>query len=315
MTDPLRILFAGTPEFAAHILDALLTSPHTIVGVYTQPDRPAGRGKKLTPSRVKQLALQHDLPIYQPLNFRAEPERQELASLRPDIMIVVAYGLILPQAILDIPRLGCLNVHASLLPRWRGAAPIQRAIEAGDTETGVTIMQMDAGLDTGAMLVKRATPISADDTSATLHDRLATLGADALLEALQQAVTGSLQPELQDETQANYARKLNKDEGRLDWQEAADTLARRVQAFNPWPIAFCQLDGTTVRIWNAQSSSGHSDLLPGTIVSADKTGIAVSCGQGTLRITRLQWPGGKPLAVNDMLNARRAAFAPGQRFD
>lgn len=315
MTEPLRILFAGTPDFAAHILDTLLASPYQLVGVYTQPDRPAGRGKKLTPSPVKQLALTHDLPVYQPVNFRAEPDRDQLSALKPDIMIVVAYGLILPQSVLDIPRLGCLNVHASLLPRWRGAAPIQRAIEAGDPETGVTIMQMDAGLDTGAMLVKRTTPISTDDTSATLHDRLARLGADALLDALQQAANDTLRPEPQDDAHACYAHKLLKDEGRLDWQQSADTLARRIQAFNPWPIAFCRIGETTVRIWNARSTAGGDDLVPGTIISADKSAITVACGQGNLQITRLQWPGGKPLAVSDMLNARRDTFAPGHHFD
>jgi methionyl-tRNA formyltransferase len=314
MNQPLRILFAGTPDFAAHILRGLLDSEHAVIGAYTQPDRPAGRGKKLTASPVKNLALQHALPIYQPLNFKADSDRETLVTLAPDLMIVVAYGLILPQAVLDIPRLGCWNVHASLLPRWRGAAPIQRAIEAGDAETGVTIMQMDAGLDTGAMLGTLATPIAPADTSATLHDRLADLGATALMSCLDQLAQGTLHAEPQDNHLASYAHKLSKDEARLDWNQSATSLARRVQAFNPWPVATCWLGDLQLRIWTAHATTQPVDAAPGTILAADKSAIQVACGAGTLHLTRLQWPGGKPLSASDALNARRDQLAPGHQF-
>ncbi|MGG4616385.1 methionyl-tRNA formyltransferase, partial [Pseudomonas aeruginosa] len=241
MSQALRIVFAGTPEFAAEHLKALLDTPHRIVAVYTQPDRPAGRGQKLMPSAVKSLALEHGLPVMQPQSLRNAEAQAELAALRADLMVVVAYGLILPQAVLDIPRLGCINSHASLLPRWRGAAPIQRAMEAGDAESGVTVMQMEAGLDTGPMLLKVSTPISAADTGGSLHDRLAALGPKAVVEAIAGLAAGTLHGEIQDDALATYAHKLNKDEARLDWSRPAVELERQVRAFTPWPVCHTSL--------------------------------------------------------------------------
>jgi methionyl-tRNA formyltransferase len=310
MTQPLRIVFAGTPEFAAEHLAALLTREHQIIAVYTQPDRPAGRGQKLMPSPVKQLALAHGIAVYQPQTLRAPEAQTELAALQADLMLVVAYGLILPQAVLDMPRLGCLNSHASLLPRWRGAAPIQRAIEAGDAETGVTVMQMEAGLDTGPMLLKVSTPISAEDTGGSLHDRLAGLGAQALIEAVDKLVAGRLSGEVQDEALATYAHKLNKDEARLDWTQPAQRLACQVRAFFPWPVCHSTLGAAVLKVLAASPDQGSGH--PGEILSASKDGLLVACGQGALRLTRLQLPGGKPLAFSDLYNSRREQFAPGQ---
>ena len=309
MTEPLRIVFAGTPEFAARHLQALLDAGHPVVGVYTQPDRPAGRGQNLMPSPVKQLASQHNIPLFQPSSLRDPMAQAELAALRPDLLLVVAYGLILPQAVLDIPRLGCINSHASLLPRWRGAAPIQRAIQAGDGESGVTLMQMEAGLDTGPMLCKVSTPICAEDTAGSLHDRLAELGAQAMAAAIGPLVRGELRGEKQDDSLATYAHKLNKDEARIDWQQPATELDRQIRAFNPWPISHAQLDGETVKVLSAvpEQASGPA----GTILSANKDGLTVACGEGALRLTRLQMPGGKALAFADLFNSRRDQFACG----
>ena len=309
MTEPLRIVFAGTPEFAARHLQALLDAGHPVVGVYTQPDRPAGRGQKLMPSPVKQLASQHNIPLFQPSSLRDPMAQAELAALRPDLLLVVAYGLILPQAVLDIPRLGCINSHASLLPRWRGAAPIQRAIQAGDGESGVTLMQMEAGLDTGPMLCKVSTPICAEDTAGSLHDRLAELGAQAMAAAIGPLVRGELRGEKQDDSLATYAHKLNKDEARIDWQQPATELDRQIRAFNPWPISHAQLDGETVKVLSAvpEQASGPA----GTVLSANKDGLTVACGEGALRLTRLQMPGGKALAFADLFNSRRDQFACG----
>lgn len=309
MTEALRIVFAGTPEFAAEHLKALLDSPHQIIAVYSQPDRPAGRGQKLTPSPVKQLALQHDIPVYQPQTLRDPAAQAELAALKPDLMVVVAYGLILPQVVLDIPRLGCINSHASLLPRWRGAAPIQRAVEAGDAESGVTVMQMEAGLDTGPMLLKVSTPINAEDTGGSLHDRLASLGPQAVIQAIAGLATGTLKGEVQDDSQATYAHKLNKDEARLDWSRPAIELERLVRAFNPWPICHSTLAGDAIKVHVAELGEGSG--TPGRILAADKSGLTVACGEGSLRLTRLQLPGGKALAFSDLYNSRREQFAPG----
>jgi len=248
MTEPLRIVFAGTPEFAAEHLKALLDSPYEIVAVYTQPDRPAGRGQKLMPSPVKQLALEHGIVVLQPPTLRNAEAQAELAALKPDLLVVVAYGLILPQVVLDIPRLGCINSHASLLPRWRGAAPIQRAVEAGDSESGVTVMRMEAGLDTGPMLLKSVTPISAEDTGGTLHDRLAELGPPAVLQAIAGLAAGTLDGEIQDDSLATYAHKLNKDEARIDWNRPAVELERLIRAFNPWPISHSTLSGEALKV-------------------------------------------------------------------
>jgi methionyl-tRNA formyltransferase len=309
MSEPLRIVFAGTPEFAAEHLKALLGSSHQIVAVYSQPDRPAGRGQKLTPSPVKLLAMQHEIPVLQPQTLRDPAAQAELAALKPDLMVVVAYGLILPQVVLDIPRLGCINSHASLLPRWRGAAPIQRAVEAGDAESGVTVMQMEAGLDTGPMLLKVSTAISADDTGGSLHDRLATLGPQAVIEAISGLADGTLKGEVQDDSLATYAHKLNKDEARLDWSRPAIELERLVRSFHPWPMCHSTLNGEAIKVHAAALGDGQG--APGLILAADKSGLTVACGSGALRLTRLQLPGGKALNFSDLYNSRREQFAPG----
>ena len=305
----MRIVFAGTPEFAAQHLQALLDAGRQIVAVYTQPDRPAGRGQKLMPSPVKQLALQHGIAVYQPQTLRDPAAQAELAALAPDLMVVVAYGLILPQVVLDTTRLGCINSHASLLPRWRGAAPIQRAIEAGDASSGVTVMQMEAGLDTGPMLLKVTTTITAEDTGGSLHDRLATLGSQAVVEAVTKLAAGELRGEVQDDSLATYAHKLNKDEARLDWSRPAVELERLVRAFNPWPICHSTLNGEALKVHAAQLGEGQG--APGSVLAADKSGLTVACGEGALRLTRLQLPGGKPLSFADLYNSRREQFAPG----
>ena len=313
MTKPLRLVFAGTPEFAARHLQALLDAGHPVIAVYTQPDRPAGRGHKLMPSPVKLLAQQHGLPVLQPATLRDPAAQAELAALQPDLLLVVAYGLILPQAVLDIPRLGCINSHASLLPRWRGAEPIQRAIEAGDEQSGVTLMQMEAGLDTGPMLRKVTTPISAEDNAASLHDRLALLGARAMAEAIDPLALGTLAGQQQDDTLATYAHKLNKEEARINWQRPAVELERQIRAFYPWPVSHALLAGETLKVLNACPGEGTG--APGTILQASKQGLTVACGSGALCLTRLQLPGGKPLAFADLLNSRQEQFAVGRSFD
>ncbi|WP_191833206.1 methionyl-tRNA formyltransferase [Pseudomonas fluorescens] len=305
----MRIVFAGTPEFAAEHLKALIDSPYEVVAVYTQPDRPAGRGQKLMPSAVKQLAVDNGIQVLQPPTLRNADAQAELAALKPDLMVVVAYGLILPQAVLDIPRLGCINSHASLLPRWRGAAPIQRAVEAGDSESGVTVMRMEAGLDTGPMLLKVSTPISATDTGGTLHDRLAEMGPPAVLEAVAGLAAGTLQGEVQDDSLATYAHKLNKDEARLDWSRPALELERLIRAFNPWPICHSTLNGEAVKVLAASLSTGSG--APGEILGASKDGLIVACGEQALCLTRLQLPGGKALNFSDLFNSRREKFASG----
>ena len=309
MTEALRIVFAGTPEFAAEHLRALLDTPHQVIAVYSQPDRPAGRGQKLMPSAVKQLAVQHAIPVYQPQTLRDPAAQAELAALKPDLMVVVAYGLILPQVVLDTPRLGCINSHASLLPRWRGAAPIQRAIEAGDLESGVTVMQMEAGLDTGPMLLKVSTPIDAEDSGGSLHDRLASLGPAAVIEAIASLASGTLKGQVQDDSLATYAHKLNKEEARIDWSRPAIELERLIRAFNPWPICHSTLNDAPLKVLGAQLGEGQGQ--PGQILSASKEGLSVACGVGALRLTRLQLPGGKALAFADLYNSRREQFAAG----
>jgi methionyl-tRNA formyltransferase len=315
-TPPLRVLFAGTPEFASQQLERLIDSEHKLLGVYTQPDRPAGRGRKLHASPVKLLAQQAGLPVFQPVSLKDEVAQQQLAALDADVLIVVAYGLILPQVVLDAPRFGCLNVHASLLPRWRGAAPIQRAIEAGDTATGITIMQMDAGLDTGAMLAKVSCPIGAHTNAGQLHDELALLGPPLLLDVLENLQERQRNSWAQDDSKANYAHKILKPEAQLDWRGSAAELDRQVRAFNPFPICFSILEGVRIRIWQASAQVGPvANETPGTIVRADDAGIVVCCGKNTLTIEVLQLEGGRALAAKELLSAHQARFAVGKRFD
>ena len=302
MSQPLKVVFAGTPDFAAQHLAALIDSHHEVIGVYSQPDRPAGRGKKLKASEVKQLALEHNLPVFQPENFKSEEAVQQLAELEADIMVVVAYGLLLPKTVLDTPRLGCINVHGSILPRWRGAAPIQRAIWAGDKETGVTIMQMDIGLDTGDMISIAKCPIELSDTSASLYGKLAALGPNALIDTLQQIADGSAVAEKQNDELANYAKKLSKDEANIDWQMPAEQLERNVRAFNPWPVCFTQMQGNTVKVHTTEVVSGNG--AAGEVLTVDKSGITVATGEQALKITQLQPQGKKPMAVQDFLNGR-----------
>lgn len=310
MSAPLKIIFAGTPDFAARHLDALLASEHQVVGVFTQPDRPAGRGNKLTPGPVKVLAQAHNVPVFQPKSLKPEENQQLVADLHADIMVVVAYGLILPKAVLDMPRLGCINVHGSLLPRWRGAAPIQRSLWAGDSETGVTIMQMDVGLDTGDMLHKLSCPITAEDTSASLYDKLAQLGPQGMLFTLEMLANGSATPEVQDETQVSYAEKLSKEEARLDWSLSAAQLERCIRAFNPWPMSYFTVDDQPVKVWQA-SVLPHQNKQPGEILQADKQGIQIATADGVLNLLSLQPAGKKAMSAQDLLNSRREWFTPG----
>jgi len=309
--EKLNIVFAGTPDFAAQHLRVLLESEFNVVAVYTQPDRPAGRGKKLTASAVKELAVAQDIPVYQPENFKETASVEQLAALNADLMIVVAYGLILPKVVLQTPRLGCLNVHGSLLPRWRGAAPIQRAIWAGDKETGVTIMQMNEGLDTGDMLSKVSCPIASDETSASLYEKLAQQAPLALVDTVKQLSKGELTPEVQDENLANYAKKLSKAEALIDWSADGAFIERCVRAFNPWPISYFMLLGKAVKVHQASLLAISSEKEIGTIISADKKGIQVVTGQGVLNLEVIQLAGKKAMSVQDILNSRRELFAPG----
>lgn len=286
-------------------LEALVASAHRVSAVYTQPDRPAGRGQQLSMSAVKQCALKHSLHVEQPPTLRDPAAVERLASFAPDVMIVVAYGLILPANVLTIPRLGCVNIHASLLPRWRGAAPIHRALLAGDELTGVTIMQMDAGLDTGPMLIERTTRIESTDTSATLHDRLADMGAAAVLEALEGIIAGTLVARPQPSEGATYAAKIRKEEARIDWTRTAVEIDRQVRAFNPWPVAETRWNGQQLRIWQAVPLEGQTSAAPGTIIGADASGIRVATGAGILNLTRVQLAGRKAVSAAEFLNAHR----------
>ncbi|MEC8232024.1 MAG: methionyl-tRNA formyltransferase [Pseudomonadota bacterium] len=312
MTTPLKVIFAGTPDFAAQHLAALLDSKHDVVAVYTQPDRPAGRGKKLTASPVKVLGEEHNIPVYQPASLKQDAAQQELAAIDADIMVVVAYGLLLPTAVLNAPKLGCINVHGSILPKWRGAAPIQRAIWAGDSETGVTIMQMDEGLDTGDMLHIATLPIESSDTSATLYDKLAALGPQALVDVLDNF--DSYSPEKQDDALATYAKKLSKEEALIDWHDDAAQIERNIRAFNPWPVAWMNVDEHNVKVWSGDVVELDKAVSPGTIVSANKEGITIATGKGALRITSLQIPGKKALPAADVINARQAWFEIGRNL-
>ena len=309
----MKIIFAGTPDFAATHLQALI-SQHEVVAVYTQPDRPAGRGKKLNASPVKLLAEQNSLPIYQPQSLK-DPEQQTIfANLQADIMVVVAYGLILPQVVLDAPRLGCINVHGSILPRWRGAAPIQRAVEAGDKETGVTIMQMDAGLDTGAMLTITRCPIEPSETSGSLYDKLAALGAPALLSTLDKLKAGTAVAVAQDNGQSTYAKKIDKAEALIDWSQPAIIIDQRIRAFSPFPAAYTEIEGLRVKIWAAQTSTQQLGTS-GEIVAADDNGLLVGCGQGSLLLTEIQLAGKSRMPVSEILRSRAELFASGKRFE
>ena len=312
----LNIIFAGTPDFAAQHLQAILNSQHNVIAVYTQPDKPAGRGKKLQASPVKQLAEQNNIPVYQPKSLRKEEAQFELKVLNADVMVVVAYGLILPKAVLDAPRLGCLNVHGSILPRWRGAAPIQRSIWAGDAQTGVTIMQMDEGLDTGDMLHKVYCDILPTETSTSLYNKLAELAPSALIDVLDNLESGKFTAEKQDDRQSNYAEKLSKEEAQLDWSLPAMQLERNIRAFNPWPIAYFSTedkDGNaqTLKVYQAEVLS-HQDKPAGTILSADKNGIQIATVDGVLNLLQLQPAGKKPMSAQDLLNGRAEWFTIGK---
>ena len=307
----MRIVFAGTPEFAVASLGAAARH-HEVVAVYTQPDRPAGRGRGLMPSPVKLDAIARGIPVFQPESLKTPEAQQQLRDLQPDLMVVVAYGLILPKAVLAIPTHGCWNVHASLLPRWRGAAPIQRAIEAGDAETGVCLMQMEAGLDTGPVLLSQHTPIAGTDTGGQLHDRLAEMGARVLSDGLGLLRAGLKPvPRAQPEAGVTYAHKLDKAEARLDWNEDAAALARRVRAFNPWPVAEAMLAGERVRIHGAVAIADGHGKAPGTVIGASRDGIDIACGEGALRLRVVQREGGKAITAADYLNARRDLKAGG----
>ncbi len=310
MTLPLKIIFAGTPEFAASNLDALIHSTHEVCAVFTQPDRPAGRGRKLTPSPVKQLAMEHGIKVFQPVSLKNDVvTAAAIDDLQADIMVVVAYGLILPKSILDLPKFGCINVHASLLPRWRGAAPIQQAIIAGDKETGVTIMQMDEGLDTGPMLLKTATKIDVTDTAQSIHDRLASMGALALIDCLNELDVYLDKALKQNDDLATYATKISKADALIDWTQEAIDIHNKIRGFNPWPIAYTEFNTKKLRVWDAEVLQGDqvlqaaSNQAPGTVIAESKQGIDVVCGKDVLRIMKLQLPGGKPLEIKDFINA------------
>lgn len=317
MSTPLNIIFAGTPDFAAKHLQALLQSEHNVVAVYCPPDKPAGRGKKLTACATKELALANNIKVEQPVNFKAEADQKALTAYQADVMVVVAYGLLLPEVILNAPRLGCINVHGSILPKWRGAAPIQRSLEAGDAQTGVTIMQMDKGLDTGNMILTSTCDITATDTSSSLYEKLALLGPDALLETLSLMSQNNYESIPQDNSLATYAAKLDKAEAELDWTLSADVLDRKIRAYIPWPVAQITFKESTdakeqrIRIWQAEPVLYNGEKAPGTIVETNKSGITVAAAEGALKITMLQLPGKKALPAADILNARSEWFKVG----
>jgi len=315
----MKIIFAGTAEFALPALKALLNSPHKICAIYTQPDRPAGRGQKITASPIKKFSLTHNLPIYQPTTLKDSIAQKQLQDLAADILINVAYGMILPEPVLNIFKFGCVNIHPSLLPRWRGAAPTQRAIMADDQTTGVTIMQMDMGLDTGGIYKQETLPIERTDTTTTLFIKTAELGAKLLLEVLTAIETGTAKIAAQNDAQTTYAKKIIKEEGKIDWHKSAQELDCMVRAFNPWPVAYTEIDGLIIRIWQAEVQNNmpqkNTSIEPGTIDQANKNGIDVVTGEGRLRLLKIQFPGGKPLPVKDILNAHNQTFAVDKKFN
>lgn len=303
MTNALKVVFAGTPEFGLPCLEAIQASKHHLLAVYTQPDRPAGRGRKLQASPIKQWALTQELPVYQPLNFKAEEDRETLAALKPDVVVVIAYGLLLPQSVLDIPKYACINVHASLLPRWRGASPIQQAILHGDPQSGVTIMQMDAGLDTGNMLNRASCEIGKHDSAGDLHDQLAKISAAPLIETLDQIEKYLAEGQKQDDAQATYAPKISKAQAKIDWQKPAIEIDRQIRAFSPWPIAYTEVDGTTLRIHQAKVLMTESNHPAGTIIDIQRNHLVVATTKQALAIEKLQFPGSKVITVSDWINA------------
>ena len=311
----MKIIFAGTPAFAAtHLQSIIDQGQHEVIAVYTQPDRPAGRGKKLTASAVKLLAEQFNLPLFQPESLKTSDQQQLLSQHNADLMVVVAYGLLLPQAVLDIPRLGCINVHASLLPTWRGAAPIQRAIEAGDSETGVSIMQMEAGLDTGPVISTAHCDIEANDTSVTLFEKLADLGGPALLSALSKIESGTAVASAQDEQQSTYAHKIDKSEALINWSDSATSIARKIRAFNPFPVAYTQIDDLRIKVWTAQVVESPAIGEPGAVLDSSSEGLVVQCGSGHLLVSEIQLPGKSRMAVSEILKSRADQFSSGTRF-
>ena len=311
----MKIIFAGTPAFAAtHLQSIIDQGQHEVIAVYTQPDRPAGRGKKLTASAVKLLAEQYNLPLFQPESLKTSDQQQLLSQHNADLMVVVAYGLLLPQAVLDIPKLGCINVHASVLPRWRGAAPIQRAIEAGDSETGVSIMQMEAGLDTGPVISTAHCNIEANDTSVTLFEKLADLGGPALLSALSKIESGTAVASAQDEQQSTYAHKIHKSEALINWSDSAMSIARKIRAFNPFPVAYTQIDDLRIKVWTAQVVESPAVGEPGTVLDSSSEGLVVQCGSGHLLVSEIQLPGKSRMAVSEILKSRADQFSKGTRF-
>ena len=308
----LKIIYAGTPEFAVPALESLLQSEHQVLAVYTQPDRPAGRGRKLQPSPVKSCALRHDIAVLQPQSFVDAVDLEQLIGFQADLMVVSAYGLLLPVSVLNTPRLGCINIHASLLPRWRGAAPIQRAILAGDEETGITIMQMDKGLDTGDMLASMSIPVTPDCTAAELHDLLKFLGAELLISTLGKLEAGEFKTQHQDNSQATYAEKLTKQEARIDWNQDAEIIHRQIRAYVPWPVSFTQLDGDILRIWDACIDHSHKSTRPGEVIDHNQNGLFVSCRDSVLKVSELQFSGKKRCGAAEVSNARNL---DGQQFD
>lgn len=310
----LNLVFAGTPAFTCPALDALAASKHHLSAVYTQPDRPAGRGRRMQASPTKQWAEEHNIPVYQPLNFKDQAAQEELKALKPDLLVVIAYGLILPQAVLDIPRLGCINVHASLLPNWRGASPIQASLLHGDIATGVTIMQLDAGMDTGPMLTRATCKIPADATASVLHDMLAQLAQAPLLETLDALAEGRGHPVAQQHEHASYAPKITKQDAVIDWHQPAIHIERQIRAFNPWPIARTEAGEQTLRIHQARALAQSTDAEPGTLLSLDASGMFVATGENILRVETIQFAGGKALSVSDWLNARKQTLYPGLKL-